>query len=144
MQCACQKFVLDQYGDHVLICKKHTGAIAVHDHVMNVSVQLARNGGLRVRINRKVATTATNSNKQGDVQAMEFGIPGYNDLVWDVSLVSDRIDTSTHHVLNGKLQLSDYLKARDYRKIGKFRRDYATKNIAFAPAILSVDRKSVV
>jgi len=48
---------------------------------MNVSVQLACNSGLRVRINRKVATTAADSNKQGVVQAMEFGIPGYNDLV---------------------------------------------------------------
>jgi len=36
MQCACQKFVLDQYGDHVLTCKKHTGAITRHDHVMIV------------------------------------------------------------------------------------------------------------
>jgi len=138
MQCACQKFVLDQYGDHVLTCKKHTGAIAGHDHIMNVSAQLARNSGLRVRINRKVATTAADSNKQNDVQAMEFGIPGYDDLVWDVSLVSDRLGSSTQHGLNGKLQLSDYLNTRARSKIGKFRRDYAAKNIAFAPAILSV------
>ena len=75
-QCACQKFVFDQYGDHVLTFKKHTGAITGHDHVMNVSAQLARNSGLRVRTNRKVATTAADSNKQGDVQAMKFGIPG--------------------------------------------------------------------
>jgi len=81
-QCACQKFVLDQHRDHVLTCK-NTGAIAGHDYDMNVSAQLARNSGLRVRINRKVATTAADSNKQGDVQAMEFGIPGYDDLVWD-------------------------------------------------------------
>jgi len=102
-QCACQKFVLDQYGDHVLTCKKHTGAIAGHDHVMNVSAQLARNSGLRVRINRKIATTAADSNKQGDVQAMEFGIPGYDDLVWDASLISERLCSSTQHGLNGKL-----------------------------------------
>ena len=50
-------------------------------------------------------------------QAMEFGIPGYNDLVWDVSLVSDRIGSSTQHVLNGKLQLCDYLNARARMKI---------------------------
>ena len=55
-QCARQKFVLDQYGDHVLTCKQHTGTIAGHDHVMNVSAQVARNSGLRVRINCKVAT----------------------------------------------------------------------------------------
>jgi len=95
MQCACQKFVLDQYGDHVLTRRKHIGVIAGHDHVMNVSAQLARESGLRVRINCKVATTTADSNKQGDVQAMEFGFPGYDDLVWDVFLVCDRIGSST-------------------------------------------------
>ena len=53
-QCACKIFVVDQYGDHVLTCKKHTGAIAGHDHVMNVTAQLARNSGLKFRVNRKV------------------------------------------------------------------------------------------
>ena len=61
---------------------------------MNVSAQLARNSGLRVRINRKVEPTAADSIKQGDVQAMELGIPGYDDLAWDVSLVSDRLGSS--------------------------------------------------
>ena len=45
---------------------------------MNVSAQLARNSGLRVRINRKVNTTAADRNKQGDVQAMEGPILGTN------------------------------------------------------------------
>jgi len=58
--------------------------------------------GLQVRVNRKVATTAADSNKQGDVQAMEFGIPKYDDLVWNVSLVCDRISSSTQHGLNDK------------------------------------------
>jgi len=97
--------------------------------------------GLSVRINHKVATTAADSNKQGDVQAMEFGIPVYNNLIWDVSLVSDRISSSTQHGLNGTLQLGNCLNARAHRKIGKFRRDYAAKDIAFAPGILSVASK---
>jgi len=61
--------------------------------------------------------------------------------VWDVSLISDRISSSMQHGLNGKLQLSDYLNARARCKIGKFRRDYAAKNIVLAPAILSVAGK---
>jgi len=72
---------------------------------------------------------------------MEFGIPGYNDLVWDVSLVSDRIGSSMQHGLNGKLQLGDYLNTWDCHKIGKFRRDHTAKNIDFAPAILLVAGK---
>jgi len=108
---------------------------------MNVSAQLARKSGLRVRINRKVATTAADSNEQGDVQAMEFGIPGYDDLVWDESLVSDRISSSMQHGLNGKLQLSDYLNAWARIKNNRYKRDYAAKNIAFTPAILFVAGK---
>ena len=70
-----------------------------------------------------------------------YQIPGYEHVVWDVSLVSDRIGSSLQHGLTGKLQLGDYLNALARTKIGKFRRDYAAKNIAFAPAILSVAGK---
>ena len=96
---------------------------------------------ISLRVSTKVDTTAADNNKQGDVQAMDFGIPGYEHLVWDVSLVSDRIGSSLQHGINGKLQLGDYLNARARTKIHKFRRDYAAKNIAFAPAILSVAGK---
>jgi len=72
---------------------------------------------------------------------MEFGMPGYDDLVWDVSLVCDRIRSSTHHGLNGKMQLGDYLNARAGIKINQYRRDYTAKNIAFASAILSIAGK---
>jgi len=73
---------------------------------MNVSAQLARNSGLRVRVNWKVSTTAADNNKQGDVQVRGFGIPGCDELC-DVSLVCDSIGSSTQHGLNGKLQLGD-------------------------------------
>jgi len=74
---------------------------------------------------------------------MEFGIPGYADLVCDVSLVCDGICSSLQHWhgLNDKLQLGDYLNARARSKIRKYRRDCAVKNFAFAPAILSVAGK---
>ena len=72
---------------------------------------------------------------------MEFGIPGYDDLVWDVSLICDRIGSNMQHGLNGKLRLGDYLNARARIKINRYRRDYAAKNIALAPAILSVAGK---
>ena len=67
-------------------------------------------------------------------------VPGYEHVVWDVSLVSDRIGSSLQHGLTGKLQLGDYLNARARTKIG-IRRDYDAKNIAFAPAISSVAGK---
>jgi len=72
---------------------------------------------------------------------MEFGIPEIDDLVCDVSLVSDRIGSSTQLGLNGKLQLGDYLNARARIKNNRYKRDYAAKDIAFAPAILFVAGK---
>jgi len=106
-----------------------------------LSAQLARNSDLQVRVNRKVDTTAADSNKQDYVHAMQFGIPGYDGLVWNVSLVCVRIGNKTQHGSNGKLQLADYLNDWDRIKISKFRRDYAAKNIPLVPAILSVAGK---
>jgi len=54
----------------VFTCEKHIRTIAGHDHVMNVPAQLARNSRLQVRVDRKVNSTATDSNKQDGVQAM--------------------------------------------------------------------------
>jgi len=48
---------------------------------------------------QKFDATAVHNNKQSAVQAMHFGISGLDDLVWDVSLVCDRIGSSTQHVL---------------------------------------------
>ena len=72
---------------------------------------------------------------------MDLGIPGYDDLVWGVSLFCDRIDSSTQQIIKGKGEQSDYFNARARSKIIKFRRDYAAKNIAFAPAILCIQAK---
>lgn len=73
---------------------------------------------------------------------MQFGIlPGYDNLVWDVSHVSNRIGISMQHSLIGKLQLGDYLNARACSKIGKFTRDYAAKNVAFVLAISPITNK---
>jgi len=61
-------------------------AIACHDHVINVSAQLARNSGLRARVNRKVATTTADNNKEGDVQVMEFGIISHHCSIQDMMI----------------------------------------------------------
>ena len=42
MMCSCKKFSLDPQGDHVLTCKKHTGATGGHNHVMDVLTQRSR------------------------------------------------------------------------------------------------------
>jgi len=93
-----------------------------------------------VRVNHKVSTTAAASNKQGDVELLNFGVDGSNDLVIDVSICCDLIGNSTvdNGHLNGTLQTNDYLQERARVKIRKYSADYAVVGTAFAPAIVSV------
>ena len=138
--CSCKNFSLDPQGDHVLACKKHTGATRGHNHVMDVLAQLARNTGYSVRVNLKVSTTAAASNKQGDVKFVNFGLVGSNNVVIDVSICCDhignRIINNGH--LNGKMHTNDYLQARAGAKNRKYKEDYAAVGTTFAPAIVSV------
>jgi len=72
---------------------------------MDVLAQLSHNTGYSVRVNHKVSTTAAASNKQGDVELVNFGLDGYNSLVIDVSICYDHIGNSTikNGHLNGKM-----------------------------------------
>jgi len=68
-----------------ILCSISTGITCLLVRgTLGPSPAMARNSGLRARADRKVATTAANCNKQGDVQAMQLGIPsypGYDDRV---------------------------------------------------------------
>ena len=79
---------------------------------MDVLAQLARNTGYSVRVNHKVSrsTTAAASNKQGDVELVNFGLVGSNNLVIDVSICCDHIGNSkvNNGHLNGKMHTNDY------------------------------------
>ena len=58
---------------------------------MDVLAQMFRNTGYSVRVNHKVSTTAAASNKQGDVELVNFVLDGYNSLVIDVSICCDHV-----------------------------------------------------
>jgi len=107
---------------------------------MDVLAQLAHNTGYSVRINYNLSTTAAASNKQGDVELLNFSLDGSNNLVNDVSICCDHIGKSTvnNGHLNGKMYTKDYLQERAEIKNRRYRADYAVVGAAFAPAIVSV------
>jgi len=107
---------------------------------MDVLAQLACNTGYSVRVNHKVSTTAATSNKQGDVELVNFGLDGYNSLVIDVSICCNHVGNSTinNGHLNGKMHTNDYLQARATIKNNQYKADCAAVGTAFAPAIVSV------
>jgi len=96
--------------------------------------------GYSVRVNHKVSTTAAASKKQGDVELVNFGLDGSNNLVIDVSICCDQIGNSTvnNGHLNGKVHTNEYLQARAGIKNNRYKDDYAAVGTAFAPAIVSV------
>jgi len=110
---SCKSFSLDPHGDHVLACKKHTGATRGHNHAMDVLAQQARKTGYSVRVNHKVSTTAAASN-HGDVELVNFDLVGSINLVIDVLIWYDHIGNSTvnNGHLNSKMRTNDYLQAR--------------------------------
>jgi len=142
--CSCKNFALDPQGDHVLTCKKHTGATRGHYHVMDVLAQLARNTGNSMRVNHNVSTTVAASNKQSDVELLNFGLDGSNNLVINVSISGccDHIGNSTVNYghLNGEMQTNDYLRLQQCAGVQnrRYKEDDADVGTAFAPAIVSV------
>ena len=105
---------------------------------MGVLAQLARNTGYSVRVNHKVSTMVAASNKQGNVELVNFSLDGPNNLVIDVSICCDHIGNSTVNSghLNCKMQPNDYLQKRAGVKSRRYRADYAIVGTAFAPAIV--------
>jgi len=87
-----------------------------------------------------MATTAAASNKQGDVEIVNIGLDGYNNLVIDVSICCDHISNSTvnNRHLNGKMHTNDYRQARAGAKNRRYKEDNADVGMAFEPAIVSV------
>jgi len=107
---------------------------------MDVLAQLSRNTGYSVCVNHKVSMTAAASNKQDDVELVNFALDGSSNLVFDVSICCDHIGNSTvnNGRLNSKMQTNDYLQEFAQVKIRRYRVEYAAVGTAFAPAIVSV------
>jgi len=78
------------------------------------------------------------SNKQGDVELVNFGLDGSNNLVIAVSICCDHIGKSAvnNGHLNGKMHTIDYLQAPAGAKNRKYTEDCAALGAAFAPAIV--------
>jgi len=98
---------------------------------MDVLTQLAHNTGYSVRVNHKVSTTAAASNKQGDVELVNFGLDGFEKLVIDVLICCDHSSDSkvNNRHLNCKMHTNDYLQTRAGVK-NRYKEDYAAVGMA--------------
>jgi len=106
---------IDPLGDHVLICKQHTGSICGHNHLMDVMARLSRDSKIGpVRVNHSVSTTGDGTRKQGDVEIFNFPISLRDGLVIDISFVCEFKGSSRTPGgwNNGVRHTNDVLQAR--------------------------------
>ena len=77
-----------------------------------------------MRVNYKVSTTAATSNKQDDVERVNFGLDGSNNLVIDVSICCNHIGNSTvnNRHFHAKMHTNNYLQAHAGPKTGSTKR----------------------
>jgi len=102
---------IDPLGDHVLCCKKHTGSIRGHNHLMDVLAMLARASNIGPD---KVSTTGDGTRKQGDVEIQNFPLSLCDSVVIDVSFVCEFTGSSRAlgGLNNGVRHTIDVLKGR--------------------------------
>jgi len=142
-ECAC-KIRIDPLGDHVLICKKHTGSIRGHNHLLEVLANLACSSKIgSMRVNHRVSTTGDGSRKQGDVENLPFPLAGLYGLVIDCSIACEFAGGSCADGgwRNGQLHTNDIFEAHARVKTHKYKDASALVQQAFSPAIVSVSGK---
>ena len=144
--CACGRHVIDEYGDHVHTCKKHTGSTkAAHETVLDAVEVLCHQAGLSTE-QRNIPTVKKQNGKtgQGDLVIKGANIGGDTNLIIDVSLIHEFGGNHMADVsLNGALrhaQPDKLLDAAARTKVNRYREAYATRSgvsYAFLPCVIS-------
>jgi len=107
---------------------------------MDVLLQLACNTGYSVLVNYKVLTTAAGSNKQGDVELLNFGLMALTilSLMFQSAVTTSVIAQSTTDTSMATYKPMTISRNVLGSQTGKYKADYAVFDTAFAPAIVSV------
>ena len=144
--CACGRHVIDEYGDHVHTCKKHTGSTkAAHETVLDAVEVLCHQAGLSTE-RRNIPTVKKQNGKtgQGDLLIKGANIGGDTNLIIDVALIHEFGGNHMADVsLNGALrnaQPDKLLEAAARTKVHRYREAYATRpgvTYAFLPCVIS-------
>ena len=86
--CACGRHVIDEYGDHVHSCKKHSGSTkSAHETVLDAVEALCHQAGLSTE-RRNIPTIVKQNGKtgQGDLVIKRANVGGDANLIIDVAL----------------------------------------------------------
>ncbi len=144
--CACGRHVIDEYGDHVHSCKKHSGSTkSAHETVLDAVEALCHQAGLSTE-RRNIPTIVKQNGKtgQGDLVIKRANVGGDANLIIDVALIHEFGGNHMADVsLNGTLrhaQPDKLLEAAARTKVRRYREAYATRpgvTYAFLPCVMS-------
>ena len=144
--CACGRHVIDEFGDHIHSCKKHTGSTkAAHETLLDALEALCFQAGIKTE--RRNIPSVTKPNRKigrGDLVLLNVNIGGHRHLIIDVALNHEFGGNHMADVTrNGAMRAADparLLEATARTKIARYREGYANRNgvtYAFLPCVMS-------
>ena len=140
--CACKRFQIDAFGDHICTCQSHSGSTRAHDWAVS---QLANLFRTTHRVKDSGITTSKGQ-RRGDIEILEYlaDAAGHRSIVTDLRITHDRHGSSAQPHLNGRLCYTDPRKVDQVledgarEKIREYRADYANnRGISFLPMVAS-------
>jgi hypothetical protein len=135
--CTCDRFAIDEYGDHLHSCTQHTGATTgAHEHILTAVQRLFIQAGYTTE--RKNVPHSRGMRK-ADLHVKDFRIDGIWDVT-DVTLRGEFHGSCNDPARNGKASYADPNDAIDAAvkaKLDKYQHDYNERNFFFLPAVMT-------
>ena len=85
--CTCERFAIDEYGDHLHTCTQHAGATTgAHEHILTAVQQLFNQAGYAT--DRKHVPHSRGM-KKADLHIKDFQLEGIRNVIIDMTLRSE-------------------------------------------------------
>ena len=134
--CTCERFAIDEYGDHLHSCTQHAGATTgAHEHILTAVQQLFTQAGYAT--DRKIVPHSRGK-KKADLHIKDFRLEGIRNVIIDVTLTAN----STAHAAIPRATERHHTSTPTARSTLPSKRSLTTTNTITASATSSSFRPS--
>ena len=129
--CTCERFAIDEYGDHLHSCTQHAGATTgAHEHILTAVQQLFTQAGY---VTDRKHVPHSRGMKKADLHIKDFQLGGIRSVILDVTLRSEFHGACRDPARNGEASYVDPNGAIDAAvkaKLDNYHHDYSERNLA--------------
>jgi hypothetical protein len=136
--CTCDRFAIDEYGDHLHSCTQHAGATTgAHEHILTAVQRLFNQAGFATE---RKNVPHSRGMKKADLHVKDFRLEGIRDVIIDVTLRGEFHGSCIDPARNGEASYADPNGAIDAAvkaKLDNYQHDYSERNFLFLPAVMT-------